>query len=136
MVTSKTSNTIIEDIKMVTGFGKKSSPINYLGCPLYIGGQRIIYFSDVVDKVIRKISGWQSKILNFGGKVTLIKHVLQSIPIHTLAAISSPKSTLKHIKRLMADFFWGMDKDGKKYHWASWETLAYPTVKGVLELGF
>ena len=130
MVTPKTSNGIIDNIKRITGFSMKNSPINYLGCPLYIGGQRIIYFSEVVDKVIKKISGWQSKILNFGGKITLIKHVLQSIPIHTLAAISPPKTTINHIKKLMADFFWGIDKEGKKYHWASWDTMAYPTNEG------
>ena len=107
MVTDKTSQEIIENIKMVTGFTRKNSPINYLGCPLYIGGQRIIYFSEVVAKVIKKVSGWQSKILNFGGKTTLVNHVLQAIPIHTLAAMSPPKNTLNNIKRVMADFFWG-----------------------------
>ena len=108
----------------------KNIPITYLGCPLYIGGQRIINFSDMVEKGIKRISGWQSKILNFGGKVTLVKHVLQSISIHNLAAMSSPKTTLKYIKKVIADFFWGIENDGKKYHWALWETLAYPTNEG------
>nr|XP_004237272.1 uncharacterized protein LOC101266714 [Solanum lycopersicum] len=130
MVTSKTSQYIIGDIKLVTSFCMKNSPIHYLGCPLYIGGQRIIYFSEVVEKVIKRISGWQSKILNYGGKVTLVKHVLQAMPIHILAAMSPPKTTLMYIKREIAAFFWGVDKDGKKYHWASWNTLDYPTMEG------
>ncbi|KAG5606071.1 hypothetical protein H5410_027563 [Solanum commersonii] len=104
--------------------------INYLGCPLYIGGQRIIYYSELVDKVVKKISGWHSRILSFGGRVTLVKHVLQSIPIHTMAAISPPKTTIKYLKNITADFFWGMDKEKKKYHWASWETLSYPCDEG------
>ncbi|XP_004248595.1 uncharacterized protein [Solanum lycopersicum] len=130
MVTSNTGHDIIEEIKRATGYSRKNSPINYLGCPLYIGGQRIIYYSEVVEKVIKRIAGWHSKILNFGGKITLVKHVLQSIPIHTLAAISPPKTTLNCIKKLIADFFWGIDKDGKKYHWSSWENMAYPTSEG------
>nr|XP_019068134.1 uncharacterized protein LOC109119692 [Solanum lycopersicum] len=89
MVTDKTKQDIIDIIKIETGFGMKNSSITYLGCPLYIGGQRIIYYSEVVEKIIKKISGWQTKSF--------------------------------------VDFFWGIDKDGKKYHWASWETLAYPT---------
>nr|XP_010327351.2 uncharacterized protein LOC104649583 [Solanum lycopersicum] len=127
MVTSKTSQEIIEDIKLVTGFNRKNRPINYLGCPIYIGGQRIIYFSEVVDKVIKRIARWQSKILNFGGKTTLVKHVLQAIPIHTLASMSPLKTTQNYIKKVMADFLWGVDKDCKKYHWASWDTLSYPS---------
>ena len=105
MVSSNTSHDIIEEIRIATGFNRKNSPINYLGCPLYIGGQRIIYYSELVEKVIKRIAGWHSKILNFGGKITLVKHVLQSIPIHTLAAISPPKTTLHCIQKLIADFF-------------------------------
>ena len=119
MVTSNTNHVIIDNIERATGFGRKESPINYLGCPLYIGRQRIIYYSGVVEKVIKRVLGWQAKILNFGGKATLVKHVLQSIPVHTLAAISPPKTTLKCIKKVIADFFWGTDKDRKKYHWSS-----------------
>ena len=55
MVTSNTSHDIIEEIKRATGFGRKNGPINYLGCSLYIGGQMIIYFSEVVEKVIKRI---------------------------------------------------------------------------------
>ncbi|XP_015064939.1 uncharacterized protein LOC107010215 [Solanum pennellii] len=130
MVTPHTDQNIIDNIKLATGFGRKNSPINYLGCPLYIGGQRIIYYSDIVEKIIKRISGWQFKILNFGGKVTLVKHVLQSIPIHTLATISPPKTTINYIKRVIADFFGGRDNNGKKYHWSSWETMAYPINEG------
>ena len=57
-----------------------------------------------MEKVIKRISCWKAKILNFGGKVTLVKHVLQSIPIHTLAAISPPKTTLNYLKRLLLIF--------------------------------
>lgn len=54
MVTSNTAPYVCDLSSMVTGFTKKESPINYLGCPLYIGGQRIVYYSDIVDKVIKK----------------------------------------------------------------------------------
>ena len=130
MVNSNTNHVIIDNIERATGFDRKESPINYLGCPLYIGRQRIIYYSGVVEKVIKRVLGWQAKILNFGGKATLVKHVLQSIPVHTLAAISPPKTTLKCIKKVIADFLWDTDKDRKKYHWSSWENLAYPINEG------
>lgn len=60
----------------------------------------------------------------------MVKHVLQSLPIHTLAAISPPKTTIKYITNLAADFFWGLEKEKKKYHWASWDTLCYPQDEG------
>lgn len=76
----------------------------------------MIYFSDMVSKVTARISGWQSKILSFGGKTTLIKHVLQSLPIHLLSAVSPLSTTLNQIQSLMTDFFWGWMDEKKKYH--------------------
>lgn len=60
-----------------------------------------------MDKTIKKISGWYSKILSYGGKVTLIKHAILYIPIHILLAISPSKTTLNYIKNATADFFLG-----------------------------
>ncbi|XP_055800429.1 uncharacterized protein LOC129869869 [Solanum dulcamara] len=93
-----------------------NGPITYLGCPLYIGRQRIIYYTGMVSKVIRKIRGWQNKILSFGGRATLVKSVLQSLPIHLLSAIRPTATTINQIKSLIANFFWGWDKEKKKYH--------------------
>ncbi|XP_049386507.1 uncharacterized protein LOC125850697 [Solanum stenotomum] len=111
-------------------FQSETSPITYLGCPLYIGGQRIIYYSDLVAKITRKIFGWQSRMLSFGGKATMVKHVLQSIPIHTMSAISPPKTTIRYMKRAIADFFLAWDKEKRKYHWASWDKLSLPYDEG------
>ncbi|XP_015162434.1 uncharacterized protein [Solanum tuberosum] len=68
MVPANTPQDIIQQIKEGTGFTQKDSPISYLGCPLYIGRQRIIYYSQLVDKVIRRISGCQSRLLRVGGR--------------------------------------------------------------------
>lgn len=91
MVPLKTPQDTVEMIKEVTGSHKRGVLFTYLGCPLYIGRQRIIYYSKLVAKLIKKISGLRSRILSFGGKVTVVKHVCQSIPIHTISAISPPK---------------------------------------------
>ncbi|WMV30199.1 hypothetical protein MTR67_023584 [Solanum verrucosum] len=130
MVPSNTPQDIINNIQQVTGFTQKDSPITYLGCPLYIGRQRIIYYSQLVEKVSKKICGWQARILSFGGKITFVKHALQSIPIHTMAAISPPSTTIKYIESIIADFFLGRDQDHRKYHWASLETMSLPYDEG------
>ncbi|WMV32841.1 hypothetical protein MTR67_026226 [Solanum verrucosum] len=130
MIIDTTSINIISDIKEVTCFSQNTSPITYLGCPLYIGTQRIIYYSHLVEKVSKKISGWQTRILNFGGRIILIKHALQSIPIHTMTAISPQNTTIKYIESIIAHFFWGRDQDKRKYHWASIETISLLYAEG------
>lgn len=95
MIPDKTPQDTIDLIKAITEFSQKDSPITYLGCLLYIGSRRVIYFSEMVAKVVAKIRGWKARILSFGGRATLIKFVLQSLPIHILSAISLTKTTLK-----------------------------------------
>ncbi|XP_055824413.1 uncharacterized protein LOC129892924 [Solanum dulcamara] len=132
MIPLNTPSDIVDRVSKITGYNCTNGPITYLGCPLYIGGQRIIYFTSIVSKVISRIRGWQTKVLSYGGRVTLVKSVLQSIPIHLLSAISPTKTTINQIKRLIANFFWGWDTERRKYHYASWDTLSYPYKEGVI----
>uniref|UniRef100_A0A8C0UC45 Reverse transcriptase domain-containing protein n=1 Tax=Cyanistes caeruleus TaxID=156563 RepID=A0A8C0UC45_CYACU len=78
-------------IHRLTGFTRKDSPITYLGCPLYTGRKRIRHFSCIITKVVSRIRGWHGRMLSYGGRLTLIKHVLQSLPIHLLSAVTPPK---------------------------------------------
>ncbi|XP_055814558.1 uncharacterized protein LOC129884254 [Solanum dulcamara] len=130
MVPSNAFNSTVRRIKRVTGFKKMTSPITYLGCPLYIGRQKINYYSDLITKVVTKITGCQAKLLSYGGRVTLIKHVIQALPIYLLSASSPSATTIKQIQRITANFFWGWKNDKRKYHWSSWKNLSYPYDEG------
>ncbi|XP_055802719.1 uncharacterized protein LOC129871761 [Solanum dulcamara] len=130
MVPSNAFNSTVRRIKKVTGFKQKNSPITYLGCPLYIGRQRIIYYSELIAKVVARIAGWQAKLISYGGRVTLIKHVIQALPIHLLSASSPPATTIKQIQSITANFFWGWKNERRKYHWSSWKNLSYPYEEG------
>lgn len=78
-----------------TGFSKKESPLTYLGCPLYTVKIRIMHFNGLISKVVGRIKGWHGKMLSYGGRATLIKYVLQSLPIHLLSVVSPPKIVMK-----------------------------------------
>ncbi|XP_055814491.1 uncharacterized protein LOC129884174 [Solanum dulcamara] len=119
MMPLNTPADIVERVSMITGYKCTNGPITYLGYPLYIGRQRIIYFTNMVAKVLNRIRGWQTKMLSYEGRVTMVKSVLQSIPIHLVSAISPTKTTMNQIKRLIADFFWGWNTERRKYHWAT-----------------
>lgn len=54
MVTTNSVVDSIEIIKEEIVFNKKERPITYLGCPLYIWRQNLIYYYDLVDKVIKR----------------------------------------------------------------------------------
>ncbi|XP_055824261.1 uncharacterized protein LOC129892709 [Solanum dulcamara] len=71
MLPLNTNPDVIDRISRITGFKWTHGPITYLGCPLYIGRQRIIYYTSMVSKVLSKIKGWQTKVLGYEGRATL-----------------------------------------------------------------
>lgn len=86
----------------------KEFPIKYLGCPLYVGRKKIAIFSELVTKVLQKISSWHAKFLSTGGRAILIRHVLLALPVHLLAVIHPPKGVLNQIERMLHIIYGGL----------------------------
>lgn len=126
----KASATRINRMRNSSRFMDKKFPFTYLGCPIYVRRKKIEYFDIMVSKVIIRLGGWQGKILSYGGKKVLIKHVLQALPTYTLAGLNPPKAIFKLLERHFANFFWGVHQRQKKYHWNSWRNLCYPEPEG------
>lgn len=91
-------------IQRLTGCMVKRLPFKYLGAPVHKGHCRIEYFSEIVDRFTARVEGWYSRFLSFGGKVTLIKSVIASLPLHVLSCMVVPRQILKRIESLMSTF--------------------------------
>ncbi|KAJ9557691.1 hypothetical protein OSB04_012305 [Centaurea solstitialis] len=70
----------VVDWARVIGCGKGTLPLFYLGLPVGSSIKRLSHWEKVVNKFKSKLSGWKSKWLSFGGRLTLVKSVLSSIP--------------------------------------------------------
>lgn len=108
-------------------------PFNYLGVLNVHGRMKAVYFEPLLDKIRARISGWKARILSFGGRITLIKSVLNSIPIYTLASMMVPKGVLVRIERLMASFLWNAQGE-RMAHWVNWNSICSPNEEGGLGL--
>lgn len=95
MLHSNAFNYIIDSIKTLIGFMKKSGSLDYLRCAVFICRPRIIYLSNLVNKVVCRITSWQTKQLSHGGREILPKHVLQALSIHLLSSLTLPSTILK-----------------------------------------
>lgn len=80
-----------------TGFLEGKWPCIYIGVPLHVGRLTTRLFNSLILKLQKKLVGWKSNILSFGGKITLSKHVLSSMPIHILSVLNIPKGVYKGI---------------------------------------
>ena len=69
-------------------------PFLYLGLPIGANPRRSDTWDPIVKKCERKLTKWKQKLLSFGGRVTLIKSVLNSIPIYFLSFFRAPNKIL------------------------------------------
>ncbi|GJW19963.1 hypothetical protein Tco_0027399 [Tanacetum coccineum] len=69
------------------------------------------------------LSKWNLKSLSIGGRYTLIKYVLTSIPIYHLSLFKVPAGILKEMESFRRNFFNEMDRSKKKMVWIRWEKL-------------
>lgn len=76
----------------------------YLGLSSMVGLDRSDSFTHLVERIINRLKGWKEKILFMGGKEILLKAVIQSIPVFTMAVFNNPKKVCKEIIDAMAGF--------------------------------
>lgn len=58
----------------------------------------------VIDRVQNKLSAWKAKTLSFGGRLTLTKAVLGSLPTYYFSLFKAPSSVVDLIERLRNRF--------------------------------
>ena len=67
------------------------TPFHYLGMPSAVKASSRVVWEPLINKFEAKLSKWNQKILSMGGKVTLIKSVLNALPIYLLSFFKIPQ---------------------------------------------
>ncbi|KAL0315011.1 UNVERIFIED_CONTAM: hypothetical protein Scaly_2898700 [Sesamum calycinum] len=68
--------------------------------------------------------------LSHGGRLALIRSVLQTTPLHLLQVIHLPKSVLTTIERIFNGFFWGSYNGRRHIHWSFWAKACFLVADG------
>jgi hypothetical protein len=84
----------------------------------------------LIDKFESRINHWCNKWLTLGGRLVLIKVVLESLPVYWLTLAHISISVLHILRRLSYDFLWSGSKSKKRYHLCNWQVLAKPKQLG------
>ncbi|KAL6339446.1 hypothetical protein AAG906_032981 [Vitis piasezkii] len=88
----------------------------------------------VEEKVRRRLALWKRQYLSKGGRITLIKSTLASIPLYQMSVFRMPKSVARRLEKLQRDFLWGGANGGNKAHLVKWEVVCVDKEKGGLGL--
>ncbi|KAG6488972.1 hypothetical protein ZIOFF_050230 [Zingiber officinale] len=109
-------------------FAKGVPPIIHLGVPIFAGNKKACYFQPLLEKVRRKLLGWNISRLSHGGRLLFTQSVLASLPYYLLQVLLPPLSILHVLEMLFARFSWGLSSTSKKTHLISWAEILPPSV--------
>ncbi|XP_073153896.1 uncharacterized protein [Henckelia pumila] len=127
-----TNPNLIEMVKVLFSILVVQRHNLYLGLPTISLKSKRAQFRYLVERVIRKIQGWENKSFSTGAREVMIKAVLQSIPTYAMQCFRIPSTVCEDIERECANFWWGMESGKRRMHWQTWDFLCKPKVRGGL----
>ncbi|RVW80279.1 Uridine kinase-like protein 1, chloroplastic [Vitis vinifera] len=108
-------------------------PSVYLGLPLGAKHKAMAMWDGVEARMRRRLALWKRQYLSKGGRITLIKSTLASMPIYQLSLFRMPKLVVKRLEKLSKGLSLGRGSLERKIHLINWAGGVYP--KGEWGLG-
>ena len=107
-------------------------PFTYLGLPLGTTRPTIADLSPLADQVERRRNAC-SRLLDYGGRLTLVQSVLSSLPTHYMATLKLPKGFIAKFDRARRHCLWAKSEGATTAHsLAAWPLVCRPKMKGGL----
>ncbi|GJZ69586.1 RNA-directed DNA polymerase, eukaryota, reverse transcriptase zinc-binding domain protein [Tanacetum coccineum] len=124
----------VENVASRIGCDVLKLPFSYLGMKVGGGGcmSRIQAWNDIVDSMAARLSKWKLKTLSIGGRLTLLKSVLGSMPIYHVSMFKVPMKVIHRMESIRFHFFNGVELDSKKSIWVKWNNVLTSKKKGGL----
>nr|GEV25975.1 hypothetical protein [Tanacetum cinerariifolium] len=111
-----------------------TAPFNYLGVKVGSNISRITSWDDVISKVSSRLSKWKLNLLSIGGRLSLLKSVLTSIPLYHMSIFMVPIGVLNHLESIRRNFFYGVDCSDRKLAWIGWNMVLTSKKNGGLRV--
>ncbi|KAL4032276.1 hypothetical protein IC575_005346 [Cucumis melo] len=116
----------------IWGIPCHSLPLSYLGVPLGGNPKSNLFWRNVEDKIQKKLNNWKYAQISKGGRLTLIKSTLSSLPIYQLSVFQAPSMTCKNIEKSWRKFLWKGNNGSVGSHLINWTKVSKSKEEGGL----
>ncbi|XP_028058859.1 uncharacterized protein LOC114262688 [Camellia sinensis] len=104
---------LIQNVADLLGCGIDTFLMKYLGLPLGGNPRGEMFWNPVMERIGKRLEGWNRALLSHGGGYTLVKTVLSGIPIYFMSLFEISVKVAKSIEKLMRDFLWEGKDEGR-----------------------
>ncbi|KAJ0702066.1 putative RNA-directed DNA polymerase [Helianthus annuus] len=116
----------------IVGCMPESIPFKYLGLKVGANMNRVSNWRPVFEIFESRLALWKSSLLSFGGRITLVRSVLVSLPSYYFSLYKAPVKVIRDLESLIRKFIWGGSSENKKTHWVAWDIVSLPKKSGGL----
>ncbi|XP_035845805.1 uncharacterized protein LOC118492120 [Helianthus annuus] len=128
------SNGQIKNMAEVIGCQADEFPFRYLGLIVGANMNRVSNWKPMYNLVDARLAKWNAALLSIGGRITLIRSVLECLPNYYFSLYKAPVQVVKDIEAKIRNFLWGGSNSVSMVHWVAWDRVAMPLDKGGLAL--
>ncbi|GKC33644.1 putative RNA-directed DNA polymerase, eukaryota, reverse transcriptase zinc-binding domain protein [Tanacetum coccineum] len=113
----------VEAVASSFGCEYGSLPFIYLG--LLVGSKmnRVAGWNVIVKRIKERLSSWKAKTLSIGGRLTLIRSILSSLPIFYLSLFKAPMKIINLLESIRSILFWGFKDSQRRISWVKWKLV-------------
>ena len=80
----------VEELATELGCGVGSLPTSYLGLPLGASHKVLGVWDSVEERFQKRLASWKMQYISKGGRLTLIRNTLSSLPLYYLSLFRMP----------------------------------------------
>ncbi|RVW56027.1 putative ribonuclease H protein [Vitis vinifera] len=100
-----------------------SLPSTYLGLPLGASHNSVKVWDGVEERMRKKLALWKRQFISKGGRLTLIRSTLASMPTYLMSLLRMPRVVKLRLEKIQRDFLWGGGALEKRPHLAKWAVV-------------
>ena len=95
----------LEELALVIGCKGGMLPTTYLGLPLGAPYNSLVAWDGGEERFHKRLPLWKRQYISKGGRLTLIRSTLSSLPIYFLSPFLLPRVVRLRLEKIQRDFF-------------------------------